>query len=105
MYKVSGLANIDVRKGYIETLPVESNAIDWVVSNCVINLSPEKEKVFAEIARVLKPGGRMIVSDIVVEGLPWWVRYSGLLPAACGGGAVSEATYLVGLRTAGARPM
>lgn len=99
--KASGLVNIEVRKGYIETLPAESNAVDWVLSNCVINLSLEKEKVFAEIARVLKPGGRMIVSDIVAEGLPWWVRHSGLLLAACGGGAVSEPAYLAGLRTAG----
>jgi arsenite methyltransferase len=99
--RASELANIQVRKGYIETLPVESNSIDWIVSNCVINLSPDKEKVFAEIARVLKPGGRMLVSDMIAEGLPWWVRRSGLLPASCGGGAISEAGYLAGLRHAG----
>ena len=99
--KASGFVNIEVRKGYIETLPAESNTIDWVVSNCVISLSPEKEKVFAEIARVLKPGGRMIVSDIVVEGLPWSVRHSGPIPAASDGGAVSEATYLASLTIAG----
>ena len=97
----SGFTNIQVRKGYVETLPVESNSVDWVISNCAINLSPEKEKVFAEIARVLKPGGRMIVSDIVAEGLPWWVRRSGLLTAACAGGAISETQYLEGLRAAG----
>ena len=72
-----------------------------MVSNCVINLSPEKDKVFAEIARVLKPGGQMIVSDIVAENLPWWVRRSGVLTAACAGGAISEAKYLAGLTTAG----
>ena len=99
--QASGLKNIQVRKGYVETLPIESGSIDWVVSNCVINLSPEKDKVFAEIARVLKPGGQMIVSDIVAGNLPWWVRRSGVLTAACVGGAISEARYLEGLRAAG----
>ena len=97
----SGFANAEVRKGYIEALPVDSDAVDWVISNCVINLSPQKQKVFAEIARVLKPGGRMIVADLVAEGLPWWVRRTGLLPAACGGSAISEAAYLKDLRRAG----
>jgi arsenite methyltransferase len=99
--QASGLKNIQVRKGYVETLPIESDSIDWVISNCVINLSPEKDKVFAEIARVLKPGGQMIVADIVAENLPWWVRRSGVLTAACAGGAISEAQYLTGLRAAG----
>jgi arsenite methyltransferase len=99
--QASGLKNIQVRKGYVETLPIESDSIDWVISNCVINLSPEKDQVFTEIARVLKPGGQMIVSDIVAENLPWWVRRSGVLTAACAGGAISEARYLAGLRAAG----
>lgn len=99
--KASGFKNIQVRKGYVEALPVASNSVDLVISNCAINLSPEKAKVFAEIARVLKPGGRMIVSDIVAEDLPWWVRRSGLLTAACAGGAISETQYLEGLRAAG----
>lgn len=98
--KASGFTNVQVRKGYIETLPVESNSIDWVISNCAINLSPGKVKVFAEIARVLKPGGRMTVSDIVAEDLPWWVRRSGLLTAFAGN-AISETHYLEGLRSAG----
>ncbi len=59
----AGLKNAEVRKGIIEDLPVESSSVDWVISNCVINLSPEKHRVFAEIARVLKPGGQMRVSD------------------------------------------
>lgn len=99
--QASGMKNIQVRKGYVETLPIESDSIDWVISNCVINLSPEKDKVFAEIARVLKPGGQMILSDIVAENLPWWVRRSGVLTAACAGGAISEARYLAGLTAAG----
>ena len=56
----SGLANVEVRAGLIEDLPVETQSVDWVISNCVINLSPEKDRVFAEIFRVLKPGGRRL---------------------------------------------
>ena len=81
--------------------PVETGSVDWVISNCVINLSPEKERVFAEIARVLRPGGRMVVSDIVVEDLPEWVRTSAAYYSACVAGAISEAEYLDGLRRAG----
>lgn len=97
----AGLQNIEVRKGIIEDLPVESDSVDWVISNCVINLSPEKDRVFAEIARVLKPGGSMRVSDIVVADLPDWARRSVGLHASCIAGAVSEAEYLEGLRGAG----
>ncbi len=98
---VSGLTNAEVRKGIIENLPVESSSVDWVVSNCVINLSPEKHKVFVEIARVLKPGGRMLVSDIVVENLPGWVRENKALYTSCVAGAISEKEYLDGLQAAG----
>jgi len=97
----SGLTNVDVRKGIIEELPVESSSVDWVISNCVINLSPEKDKVFAEIARVLKPGGRMLVSDIVVESLPDRLREDPGLYSSCIAGAISETEYLAGLRRAG----
>ena len=97
----AGLTNVEVRKGIIEDLPLESSSVDWVISNCVINLSPEKHKVFAEIARVLKPGGRMLVSDIVVEDLPEWVRENKALHTACVAGAISEEEYLEGLRAAG----
>jgi arsenite methyltransferase len=97
----AGFTNIEVRKGIIEDLPVETASVDWVISNCVINLSPEKDRVFAEIARVLKPGGRMLVSDIVVQDVPAWVRESMALYASCVAGAISEAEYAEGLRRAG----
>lgn len=97
----AGLANAEVRKGIIEDLPVESGSVDLLISNCVINLSPEKERVFREIARVLKPGGRMRVSDIVAEDLPEWARRSLTLYSSCIAGAIPEADYLEGLRAAG----
>ena len=97
----AGLTNADVRKGIIEDLPVESGSVDCVISNCVINLSPEKHRVFAEIARVLKPGGRMRVSDIVVTDLPELVRRSQALYNSCVAGAISEEEYIEGLRNAG----
>ncbi len=97
----AGAGQVEIRKGIIEQLPVEDNSVDWVISNCVINLSPEKDKVFAEIARVLKPGGRISISDIVVEDLPGWVRESMTLYSACIGGAISEQHYLEGLKNAG----
>jgi SAM-dependent methyltransferase len=97
----AGFGNIEVRKGIIEDLPVDSSSVDWVISNCVINLSPEKDRVFAEIARVLKPGGRMQVSDIVVQDLPSWARDSIDLYASCVSGAVSQDEYTDGLRSAG----
>lgn len=97
----SGMTHVEVRKGIIEKLPVETSSVDWVISNCVINLSPEKDNVFAEIARVLKPGGRMLVSDIVVSDLPEAARKSPALYSSCVAGAISEEAYLDGLRDAG----
>jgi arsenite methyltransferase len=97
----AGYATIEVRQGVIEALPVPSASVDWVISNCVVNLSPEKDRVFQEITRVLKPGGQISIDDIVVERLPWIARRSAPLYAACVGGAVSEAQYLTGLRQAG----
>ncbi len=97
----AGVANVEVRQGLIEELPVESSSVDWVISNCVINLSPEKHRVFAEIVRVLKPGGRISISDIVVEDLPDWLRANAAAYCACLGGAIAEEAYLAGLRAAG----
>jgi SAM-dependent methyltransferase len=97
----AGLTNIEVRKGLIEALPVEDESVDLIVSNCVINLSPEKNRVFAEIARVLRPGGRIRISDIVAENLPQWARNIAPLYCSCIGGAISEADYVAGLESAG----
>ncbi|MCG8460902.1 MAG: methyltransferase domain-containing protein, partial [Holophagales bacterium] len=88
-------------KGLIEDLPVADGSVDWVISNCVINLSPEKPAVFREIARVLAPGGRFSISDIVAEELPDVIRDQAIAYAACVGGAISEARYLAGLEAAG----
>ena len=99
--RAAGLHNVEVRKGIIEALPVEDSSVDWVISNCVINLSPEKPRVFAEIARVLKPGGRMLVSDIVAEELPPEIARNRHLYSSCLAGAISERQYLAGLRQAG----
>lgn len=97
----SGLTQVEVRKGIIEDMPVESDTVDWVISNCVINLSPDKPKVFGEIARVLRSGGRMLVSDIVVHDLPEEIRRNQALYSSCVAGAISEEEYLDGLRQAG----
>jgi SAM-dependent methyltransferase len=97
----SGWNNVAVRRGLIEELPVENRAVDWVISNCVINLSPEKGRVFSEIFRVLKPGGRFRISDIVVEEFPDWLRDNEALYASCVAGAISENEYLHGLESAG----
>jgi SAM-dependent methyltransferase len=97
----SRLQNVVVRKGIIEELPVDTASVDWVISNCVINLSPEKPRVFREIARVLKSGGTMIVSDIVAENLPPEVLKSPILHSSCVAGAISEKDYIAGLEAAG----
>ena len=99
--KKSGFTNVEVRQGTIENLPVDDNSVDFVISNCVINLSPEKDKVFSEIFRVLKKGGRMQVSDIVAEKLPEVVRNIPEIYNSCIGGAVSEKEYIDFIKNAG----
>jgi arsenite methyltransferase len=97
----AGHHQIEVRKGLIESLPVDDASVDWVISNCVINLSPDKPRVFAEIARMLAPGGHFSISDIVAESLPAALRDSDVAYAACIAGAISEPDYVAGLRAAG----
>jgi SAM-dependent methyltransferase len=97
----SGARNIELRKGYIEHLPVEDASVDFIISNCVVNLSPDKRAVFREMFRVLKPGGRISVSDIVAQNLPPAVLENARAYAACVAGAVSEDSYVVGLLNAG----
>lgn len=97
-----GLSNVEFRKGEIENLPVESNTVDVIISNCVINLSPDKDAVFREAFRVLKPGGRFAVSDMVTEG-----HFSDQLKANIGAwagcitGAIDQHLYLQKLYEAG----
>lgn len=97
----AGHPNVEVRLGMIEQMPVEDSSVDWVISNCVINLSPDKSRVFSEIARVLKPGGHFSISDIVVQDLPEYLRENATLYSACVAGAISEVEYLDGLQAAG----
>jgi arsenite methyltransferase len=96
------MENVEFRHGFLEALPVEDGSIDVVISNCVINLSPEKAKVFQEVFRVLKPGGRVSVSDIVLNGpLPEVVLEDRDAWSACISGAVQADEYAEGLRAAG----
>lgn len=97
----AGIGWGEVRRGLIEDLPVDDASVDRVISNCVINLSPEKPAVFREIARVLRPGGRFSISDIVAEDLPRAVLEHAAAYAACVAGAISESDYLAGLRDVG----
>lgn len=97
-----GLTNVEFRQGEIEDLPVESSSIDVIISNCVINLSPDKDAVFREAFRVLKPGGRFTVSDIVTEGrFPDQLRANINAWAGCITGALDQNDYLQKLRQAG----
>ncbi len=97
-----GYTNVEFRQGEIEALPVDDASVDLVISNCVLNLVPDKDRAFAEIARVLRPGGRMVVSDIVRTGeLPAEMMASLAAYAACGAGAVPRDEYLAKLAAAG----
>jgi len=93
---------VEFREGLIENLPVASKSVDVVISNCVINLSPDKAQVFREAYRVLKPGGRLAVSDIVLsEPLPPDIGKLAASWIACVGGALTEKEYLGYMRSAG----
>lgn len=96
------LQNVDFRQGYLEDLPVEANSVDVIISNCVINLSPDKAKVFSEAFRVLKPGGKLAVSDIVTDGpLPDAIKKSLSAWAGCVAGAVESQEYIGMMKSVG----
>jgi arsenite methyltransferase len=98
----AGAANVEFLKGHIESIPLPSNTVDVIISNCVINLSGDKRRVIAEAHRVLRPGGRFAVSDVIVrEGLPDAVRASMPLWTGCVAGALEESEFLSLLREAG----
>jgi len=98
----SGITNVEFRKGEIENLPVESGTVDRIISNCVINLSPDKARVFGEAFRVLKPGGAITISDIVSYGpVPQAIRADVEAWAGCAAGALEREEYLGVIRKAG----
>ena len=98
----SGYENVEFRLGEIEHLPVSSDSVDVVISNCVLNLVPDKAGAFAEIYRVLKPGGHFCISDIVAsQELPDWVKGIAEAYAGCVAGAIPKAAYLDVIRASG----
>src|ERR1700683_1702117 len=100
--KKSTVANVEFLKGEIENIPLPANSVDVVISNCVINLSADKDKVLAEAFRVLRPGGRFAVSDVVVRGeVPPEIRKNIELWVGCVAGALEDSEYKSKLTAAG----
>ncbi len=100
--RTHGYHNVEFRLGEIEKLPVEDKSVDVIISNCVINLSPDKSKVFHEAYRALKPGGKLTVSDIVFEGaLPDEIKNDPEAWAGCIAGALEQQEYLKKIKKAG----
>ena len=98
----AGVTNVEFLKGEIENIPLPDNSVDVVISNCVINLSADKDRVLKEAFRVLRPGGRFAVSDVVVRGeVPDAVRRSMLLWVGCIAGALEESDYRAKLEAVG----
>jgi ubiquinone/menaquinone biosynthesis C-methylase UbiE len=94
--------NVEFRLGEIENIPVADNSIDVVISNCVINLSPDKRRVFKEAFRVLKPGGRLMISDIVLlKELPDFIKNSVEAYVGCLSGAIKKEEYIEAIKEAG----
>ncbi len=97
-----GLTNVEFKLGEMEAIPLPDQSVDVIVSNCVINLSPDKDSVFREIFRVLKPKGRIAVSDIVIQSqLPEFITQNPEAWTSCIGGALREKDYLDKIRAAG----
>jgi ubiquinone/menaquinone biosynthesis C-methylase UbiE len=100
--KKSGLTNVEFLKGEIESIPLPDNTVDVIISNCVINLSADKDKVLREAFRVLKPGGRLAVSDVVTKGeIDPKIRQSIMLWVGCVAGALEDVEYRQKLANAG----
>ncbi|MBZ5508041.1 MAG: arsenite methyltransferase [Acidobacteriia bacterium] len=100
--KKSGITNVEFLRGEIENIPLPANSVDVIISNCVINLSADKDRVLREAFRVLKPGGRLAVSDVVVRGeVPEQIQKSLLLWVGCIAGALRDEDYLNKLHAAG----
>jgi SAM-dependent methyltransferase len=100
--KKMGVTNVDFRFGEMEEMPLLDGSVDVIISNCVVNLSPDKDAVFREAFRVLRPGGRLSISDIVVDGdLPEFIRSQMSAWAGCIAGALDERVYLGKIRAAG----
>jgi ubiquinone/menaquinone biosynthesis C-methylase UbiE len=100
--KKAGVQNVEFLKGTIENIPLPENSVDVIISNCVINLSGDKDRVIREAFRVLKPGGRFAVSDVIVRGeVPADIRKSMELWVGCISGALQEAEYVQKLQAAG----
>jgi arsenite methyltransferase len=98
----AGVGHIaEFRRGEMEDMPVDDESVDLIISNCVVNLSPDKAKVFQETYRVLKPGGRMLISDIVASNLPEALRNDISAWAGCLAGALEESEYVSVIRKAG----
>jgi len=98
----SGVGNVEFLKGEIESIPLPDNSVDVIISNCVINLSADKDRVLKEAFRVLKPGGRFAVSDVVVRGeVPPEIRRSVELWVGCVAGALKDEDYVAKLSGAG----
>lgn len=97
----AGLTNVEIREARIESLPVETATVDWVISNCVLSLSPDKHRVFAEISRVLRPGGEMLISDIVVDEPLAWLLARLVRVAPSIAMAKTESHYLTAMTSAG----
>ena len=98
----TGIANVEFLKGEMEDMPLPDGSVDVIISNCVVNLSPDKDKVLREAFRVLKPGGRMAIADLVTVGeLPEAVRNNMAAWAACVAGALDAKEYVLKLTAAG----
>jgi arsenite methyltransferase len=98
----AGVENVEFLKGEIENIPMPDNSVDVIISNCVINLSGDKDRVLKEAFRVLKPGGRLAVSDVVTKGdVPEVIRLDMLLWVGCIAGALQDAEYVTKLARAG----